>query len=107
MSVTKKQQVLTTVSATFDSEIIELDSFKGYSVGINLSNHSSYTGSVELQITNDSDGQWLVVPSSNTALTGDDFHIFDIPASAASFVKLVVVVTTGDADMKIDWTLKD
>ena len=106
--IKKVQEILTSQSADFNSEFIDIELFKMFSVEVNVTNGSSYAGTVAIEVCNDYDkGGWVEVTDTSLALTGaTDIQLYDVVDSAVSYVRLKFVVTTGSADFEIDWTIK-
>jgi len=103
----KHQEILTTQSADFTSTRVDLDTFKMFSVEVNVTNGSSYAGTVAIEVSNDYNKGWVEVTDSSKALSGaTDIQLYDVVDSAVSYVRLTFVITTGSADFEIDWTLK-
>ena len=107
MSLKKQQEILTGQSADFESLKVDLDTYKMFSVEVNVTNGSSYAGTVAIEVSNDFNKGWVEVTDTSTALSGaTDIQLYDVVDSAVSYVRLKFVFTTGSADFEIDWTLK-
>ena len=97
---------LESMSASFESEPIDILYFRGYSISLVFT--GSPVGSVKLQISNDSDDaeNWIDLDDSTVSITEAGSIVYEVTESFSSFVKVVYTASSGSGSMNGNITAK-
>lgn len=103
----KKQESFANKSASFETDIVNLEDFKAFSAQVNITNGSAFSANITVQVSNDYLSNWIDIPSTTAAISGaSDVQFYEITNSIAGYARLKIDILTGSADFNIDWVLK-
>lgn len=94
------------VDSTLETESVNLQNYRSFACQVTMGNGDTFLSTVSLEVSNDQ-VNWLLLPETDTSLDGaSDVQLYDTITSSVGYVRVKIVPTSGDADIRIDYVLK-
>ena len=90
------------VTTIYDTGAIDVQQIELFSFDVSWQGGTSITGTVDLQVSNDKDGNFVAVDGSTNRI-GDDNgkHIYNVTNMGYRYMKLVINLTAGNSNFDI------